>query len=77
MRKQIEHLRDHGTLPPEEPVAAVELAKEEPAAQEPEALPILEKAGSPSINNEVIGKQQDPTVEDLPKDSSSRASKRY
>ena len=29
--QEIEHLRDHGTLPPEEPVAAVELAKEEPA----------------------------------------------
>ena len=64
--QEIEHLRDYGTLPEE--VVEVDLAKEEPAVKELEAAPILEKAGSPSINKEVIGEKVDPTVVDLPKE---------
>ena len=63
--QEIEHLRDFGTLPEE--VVEVDLAKEEPAVKELEAEPILEKAGSPSINNDVLGKEQEPSTLDLPK----------
>ena len=61
--QEIEHLRDHGVLPPEESVteeSTVQLSKE--------ATPVIEKSGDASINDEVIGKPVDPTVENLPKD---------
>ncbi|MGN7478883.1 ATP-dependent zinc metalloprotease FtsH [Solibacillus silvestris] len=62
--QEIEHLRDHGTLPPEE--AVVESV---PQTEQKEAMPTLEKAGNASINEEVQGEITSPTVEDLPKDA--------
>jgi len=63
--QEIEHLRDHGTLP------AVE-ADAEPVSleKEKEATPTVETAGNASINTEVTGEAKSPTVEDLPKDTS-------
>lgn len=63
--QQIEHLRDHGILPPEEVVVESELPNEKN-----EATPTIETAGNVSINNEVQGEKKSPTVEDLPKDAS-------
>src|SRR5690606_10765404 len=61
--QQIEHLRDHGILPPEEAVVESELPKEQN-----EATPTIETAGNVSINQEIQGEKKSPTVEDLPKD---------
>ncbi len=65
--QEIEHLRDHGTLPPveeepadEESTPSVELAKE--------ATPTVETAGNASINKEVVNNPVDPTIADLPKE---------
>ena len=63
--QEIEHLRDHGTLPAvEAEVEPVSLEKEK------EATPTVETAGNVSINKEVTGEAKSPTVEDLPKDAS-------
>ncbi|MCH7323857.1 ATP-dependent zinc metalloprotease FtsH [Solibacillus sp. MA9] len=63
--QEIEHLRDHGTLPVVE-------AEAEPVSleKEKEATPTVETAGNVSINKEVIGEVKSPTVEDLPQDAS-------
>ena len=65
--QEIEHLRDHGTLPAEE--ETVDLAKEETTS---EPMPILEKAGSSTVNEEVAKQQLPPTTEDLPKDQNDK-----
>ncbi|MEK4698076.1 ATP-dependent zinc metalloprotease FtsH [Solibacillus sp. FSL R7-0668] len=63
--QEIEHLRDHGTLP------AVEVDAEPVSLEkEKEATPTVETAGNASINTEVTGEAKSPTVEDLPKDTS-------
>ena len=62
--QQIEHLRDHGVLPPEE-----EVVESEPQTEK-EVTPTIETAGNASINEEVQGEKTPPTVEDLPKDVS-------
>ncbi|MER2128725.1 ATP-dependent zinc metalloprotease FtsH [Solibacillus sp. FSL H8-0523] len=62
--QEIEHLRDHGTLPAEEVEA------ESAPNLEKAVTPTLEKAGDANINEEVIGEAKAPTVEDLPKDAS-------
>ncbi|MEK3764210.1 MULTISPECIES: ATP-dependent zinc metalloprotease FtsH [unclassified Solibacillus] len=62
--QQIEHLRDHGVLPPEE-----EVVESEPQTEK-EVTPTIETAGNASINEEVQGDKTPPTVEDLPKDVS-------
>lgn len=59
--QEIEHLRDHGTLPPEEENAS------EQVTEEGEATPTVETAGNAFINSEVIGEQAPPTIEELPK----------
>lgn len=64
--QQIEHLRDHGVLPPEEVVAEPETQQ-----QKVEATPTVETAGNASINEEVTGENTAPTVEDLPKEDAS------
>ncbi|MEK4227917.1 ATP-dependent zinc metalloprotease FtsH [Solibacillus sp. FSL H8-0538] len=61
--QQIEHLRDFGELP-EELVDVVSETEQNTS----EVVPVIEKAGSPSINKEVIGEPLDPTTDDLPKD---------
>ena len=63
--QEIEHLRDKGTLPPEEVV--VELSKPQEDTKQ-EAIPTVETAGNVSINKEVVGENTAPTVEDLPKE---------
>ncbi|WP_413364261.1 ATP-dependent zinc metalloprotease FtsH [Lysinibacillus sp. 3P01SB] len=60
--EEIEHLRDHGELPPE----SVKLMKEN-QAKENTVEPTIEVAGTPTINNDVLGKEQEPSVVDLPK----------
>lgn len=62
--QEIEHLRDHGTLP------AAEVEAESVPNLEKAVTPTLEKAGDANINEEVIGEAKAPTVEDLPKDAS-------
>ena len=64
--QQIEHLRDHGILPPEEAVVESELQQKD----QKEATPTIETAGNASINEDVQGEKKSPTVEDLPKDVS-------
>ena len=63
--QEIEHLREHGTLPPVEEVSD-ELAKEEEVTIT--VTPTLEKAGSATVNEDVVG-EHPPTTEDLPKDT--------
>ena len=60
--QEIEYLRDHGELPPE----SLEVLKEE-QPKENTVQPTVEVAGTPTINNDVIGKESDPTTADLPK----------
>ena len=62
--QEIEHLRDHGTLPPAEEDKP---ANPEVVAPVSEATPTVETAGNASINNEVVGEQAPPTASDLPK----------
>ncbi|WP_274308733.1 ATP-dependent zinc metalloprotease FtsH [Solibacillus daqui] len=64
--QEIEHLRDHGTLPEVEAEAT-----SAPQGETKEATPTVETAGNASINQEVTGEVKFPTVEDLPKDESS------
>ncbi len=64
--QEIEHLRDHGTLPPEEVIAEEESTTKEVIKVEP--MPTLEKAGSATINEEVVGQETNPTVANLAKD---------
>ena len=56
--QEIEHLRDHGTLP------AAEVEAESVPNLEKAVTPTLEKAGDANINEEVIGEAKAPTVED-------------
>ena len=74
--QEIEHLRTHGTLPPEEPDAeqTVELSKDKAAPVElakEEATPTVETAGNASINEEVVNNPVNPTIDDLPKEGQS------
>ena len=64
--QEIEHLRDHGTLPPEEPEE--DKVTEEPLNIVTDATPTLEKAGDASINEVVTGATPEPTVDQLPKE---------
>ncbi|MEG0473197.1 MAG: ATP-dependent zinc metalloprotease FtsH, partial [Solibacillus sp.] len=64
--QEIEHLRDNGTLPPEEVVVEEESA---PPVIKVETTPTVEKAGSATINEEVVGQATNPTVADLTKDA--------
>ncbi len=61
--QEIEHLRDHGTLPVVEEVE--EVAKEEEVTIK--VTPTIETTGSATINEDVVGKHT-PTTADLPKD---------
>jgi len=61
--QEIEHLRDHGTLPVVEEVD--EVAKEEEVTIR--VTPTIETAGSATINDDVVGKHT-PTTADLPKE---------
>ena len=63
--QEIEHLRDHGTLP------AVEETEEKVAQEEEvtiQVTPIIEKSGSATVNQDVVG-EHIPTTEDLPKET--------
>lgn len=60
--QEIEYLRDHGKLPPE----SLEVVEEQ-QPKENTAQPTVEVAGTPTINNDVVGKKSDPTTADLPK----------
>ena len=64
--QEIEHLRDHGSLPPEEDdkSANTVVKAEAPVA---EVTPTVETAGNASINTEVVGEKASPTTSDLPK----------
>ncbi len=69
--QEIEHLRDHGELPPES-LKAMEENKERKTQEDTQAgEPTIEVAGTPTINNDVVGKESNPTVADLPKEESS------
>ena len=60
--QEIEYLRDHGELPPE----SLEVVEEQ-QPKENTVQPTVEVAGTPTINNDVVGKKSDPTTADLPK----------
>ena len=62
--QEIEHLRDHGTLPAVEEVVE-EVAKEEEVTIE--VTPTIETTGSATINEDVVGEHK-PTTADLPKE---------
>lgn len=69
--EQIEHLRDHGTLP--ERVAEPSVIEENKTiglAKDTDVL--LEKAGTPSLEKEVVSKKADPTTADLSKEGSAQ-----
>ncbi|MDN4495365.1 ATP-dependent zinc metalloprotease FtsH [Ureibacillus aquaedulcis] len=76
---QIEHLRDHGKLPERidyskvEEDSAVELSKPASENSEPKELAV-EKAGNTSLEKEIVGQTQDPTITDLPKEKNSTQS---
>lgn len=65
--QQIEHLRDHGTLPErttdEEKEASAKISLNESANA------VVEKLGSVSLNQEVTGGKVDPSVDDFNKES--------
>ncbi len=61
--QEIEHLRDHGKLPIESNDQVDEEAEETISIK-----PVIETAGSSTINEEVIGQKSTPTTGDLPKE---------
>ena len=71
---QIEHLRDHGTLPErkdyskvEEENTTIEISKQ--SSENPESKDLaVETTGNTSLEKEMLGLKQDPTVTDLPKE---------
>lgn len=64
-KEQIEHLRDHGTLPDR---SSSDSKKTSTTSTTKEVTTtIVETAGSVSLNQEVIGNDVDPTVGELPK----------
>ena len=63
--QEIEHLRDHGKLPEVE-----EVVKEEGVTNE--VTPTIEKTGSATINEDVVGKHTT-TAEDLPKEDTDQS----
>ncbi|MDI7743847.1 ATP-dependent zinc metalloprotease FtsH [Lysinibacillus fusiformis] len=71
---QIEHLRDHGTLPErkdyskvEEGNTTIEISKQ--SSENPESKDLaVETTGNTSLEKEMLGLKQDPTVTDLPKE---------
>ncbi|HCG4536060.1 TPA: AAA family ATPase, partial [Salmonella enterica subsp. enterica serovar Typhi str. AG3] len=76
---QIEHLRDHGTLPErtdyskvddEETVELTKTSSENPEAKDV----VVETPGNTSLEKEIVGQTQDPTVTDLPKEKDSTQS---
>ncbi|MFC7687640.1 ATP-dependent zinc metalloprotease FtsH [Ureibacillus sp. GCM10028918] len=76
---QIEHLRDHGTLPERkdyskvEEDSTVELSK--PGSENPESKDLaVETTGNTSLEKEIVGQTQDPTIKDLPKEKDSTQS---
>lgn len=60
--QEIEHLRDFGTLPEVPEDVVTETAEEVKVV----VTPVIEKAGSATINQEVIGEKVAPTTADLP-----------
>ncbi|MFJ7953675.1 ATP-dependent zinc metalloprotease FtsH [Lysinibacillus sp. NPDC096418] len=67
--QQIEHLRDHGTLP--ERVAEPTVIEENKTiGLEKDADTVVETAGTTSLDKEVVGKKADPTTADLTKEGS-------
>lgn len=60
--QEIEHLRDFGKLPE----VVEEIVNEVPSEVVTEAQPTIEKAGSATVNEEVVSEQTPPTTEDLP-----------
>ena len=64
--QEIEHLRDHGILPPAEDSAVVNETTASVVISE--GTPTVETAGNASINEEVVNNPVDPTVGDLPKE---------
>ena len=76
---QIEHLRDHGTLPERkdyskvEENASVELSK--PSSDNLESKDLaVETAGNTSLEKEIVGQTPDPAVTNLPKENDSTQS---
>lgn len=63
--EQIEHLKTHGTLPPE--TKEEKLPEQKPEETKESSEPTVETTGSASIHQEVAGEQKAPTAEDLPK----------
>ncbi len=77
MLQQIEHLRDHGTLPDR-----VDYSKDDEEAKADETSnqgfrkcesndAIIETTGSTSLESEIGGRPSDPTTSDLPKEGTS------
>ncbi|KGR87925.1 ATP-dependent zinc metalloprotease FtsH [Lysinibacillus odysseyi] len=63
--QEIEYLRDHGELPAQ----PLEMMGEK-QAKENTTEPTIEVAGTPTINNDMLGKEPEPSVADLPKPES-------
>lgn len=63
-KEQIEHLRDHGTLPDRSSGAT----KQTSTATTEGKASTVETAGSANLNQQVIGNEEDPTVAQLPKE---------
>lgn len=67
--QQIEHLRDHGTLPEREEEPAV-IEKNKTIGLAKDADTVVETAGTPALEKELVGKKVDPTTADLAKENS-------
>ncbi|KOS70335.1 cell division protein FtsH [Lysinibacillus contaminans] len=67
--QQIEHLRDHGTLPERVAEPAV-IEENKTIGLAKDADTVVETAGTPSLEKEVVGKKADPTTTDLAKEGS-------
>ena len=67
--QQIEHLRDHGTLPVRVAEPAV-IEENKTIGLAKDADTVVETAGTPSLEKELVGKQADPTTANLAKEGS-------
>ena len=67
--EQIEHLRDHGTLPERVAEPAV-IEENKTIGLEKDDETVVETAGTPSLEKEVVGEKADPTTADLTKEGS-------
>lgn len=73
--QQIEHLRDHGTLPDRKDYSKVEEGNATPETSEKNDADskdvAIETSGNISLEQQIVGQTSDPTITDLPRENES------